>query len=193
MRSPRTSEAGAYKWEAIAGTRVGLEHFGLQQRGGALGKEDGRGPQSCKGLWVQSLLQVWRVGWNTWRPPPSVPAVLNMGGGQRRGPASYRQQGQAHSWSRNALLFKSTHGDFSSGPVAVCAPKAGGPGSILGQGTRSQVLKLRVCMPQLKLPRAATKTWSGQINLLFFKNRAYVGPPSPGLPLLNQGPCPTLG
>ena len=32
------------------------------------------------------------------------------------------------------------------------APKAGGPGSILGQGTRS-------CMPQLGIPQAATKTW----------------------------------
>ena len=163
MRSPRTSEAGAYKWEAIAGTREGLGHFSLQQRGGALGKEDGRGPRSCKCLWVQSLPQEWQVGWNTWRPSPSVPTVLNMGRGQRRDPASYKQHGQAHSWSRNALLFKSTHGDFPSGPVAVCAPNAGGPGSIPGQGTRSQVLKLRVCMPQLKLPRAATKTWSGQI------------------------------
>ena len=148
MRSPRTSEAGACKWEAIAETRVGLGHFGLQQRGGALGKDDGRGPRSCKGLWVQSLPQVWRVGWNTWRPLPSVPAVLNMGGGQRRGPASYRQQGQAHSWSRNALLFKSTHGDFPSGPVAVRAPNAGGSGSIPGQGTRFHMPKLRACLPQ---------------------------------------------
>ena len=36
-------------------------------------------------------------------------------------------------------------------------PNAGAPGSILGQGTRSHVPQLRFCMPQLKIPRVATK------------------------------------
>ena len=39
-----------------------------------------------------------------------------------------------------------------------CAPNAGGPGSIPGQGTRSHVL-------QLKITHSATKTWSSQINI----------------------------
>ncbi|TEA25080.1 hypothetical protein DBR06_SOUSAS6010062, partial [Sousa chinensis] len=36
-------------------------------------------------------------------------------------------------------------------------PNAGGPGSIPGQGTRSHMLQLRVHMPQLRIPHAATK------------------------------------
>ena len=43
-------------------------------------------------------------------------------------------------------------------------PKARGPGLILGQGTRSHMLQLRVHMPQLKIPHAATKTRHSQIN-----------------------------
>ncbi|TEA24348.1 hypothetical protein DBR06_SOUSAS4410056, partial [Sousa chinensis] len=37
------------------------------------------------------------------------------------------------------------------------APNAGGPGSIPGRGTRSCMPQLRVCMLQLRSPRAATK------------------------------------
>ncbi|TEA34995.1 hypothetical protein DBR06_SOUSAS9710069, partial [Sousa chinensis] len=37
------------------------------------------------------------------------------------------------------------------------APNAGGPGLISGQGTRSHMLQLRVCMLQLKILHAATK------------------------------------
>ena len=37
------------------------------------------------------------------------------------------------------------------------APHAGGPGVIPGQGTRSHI-------PQLKIPRAATKAWCSQIK-----------------------------
>ena len=37
------------------------------------------------------------------------------------------------------------------------APNAGGPGSIPDQGTRSHMPQLRVLMPQLKIPHAATK------------------------------------
>ena len=147
--------------------------MGTGRRGGAgtlRRPADRRGPRSYKGLWVQSLPQVWQVGWNTWRPSPSVPDVLNLGQGQRRGPPRYRQQGQAHSWSRNTLLFKSTREDFPSGPVAVRAPNAkGGPVSLPGQGTRSHMPTLRVHVPQLKLPRAATETRCSQINLLFLK------------------------
>ena len=41
--------------------------------------------------------------------------------------------------------------------LRLCAPNAGDPGSIPGQGTRSHMLQLRVCMPQLKTPYAETK------------------------------------
>ena len=58
-------------------------------------------------------------------------------------------------------------------------PNAGDPGSIPGQGSRSHMLQLRVCMLQLKDPsghnegpvhgkkdpRAATKSRRGQINI----------------------------
>ena len=37
------------------------------------------------------------------------------------------------------------------------APNAGGPGLIPGQGTRPHIPQLRACMPQLKIPHAATK------------------------------------
>ena len=36
-------------------------------------------------------------------------------------------------------------------------PNAGDPGSIPGQGTRSHMPQLRVCMLQLKTPHAASK------------------------------------
>ena len=48
--------------------------------------------------------------------------------------------------------------------LRLCTPNAGGPGSIPGQGTRSHRLQLRVCMLQLKITHAATKTWHSQIN-----------------------------
>ena len=43
-------------------------------------------------------------------------------------------------------------------------PNAGGPGSILGQGTRSHMPQLRVRILQLKIPHASVKTWCSQIN-----------------------------
>ena len=56
--------------------------------------------------------------------------------------------------------------------LRLCAPKAAGPGSIPGQGTRSHMLQLRVRMPQLKISSAAatkiedpvcrTHTWRSQ-------------------------------
>ena len=46
-------------------------------------------------------------------------------------------------------------------------PSTGGPGSILGQGTRSHALQVKVHMSQLKIPHAKTKAWgSKQINRL---------------------------
>ena len=41
--------------------------------------------------------------------------------------------------------------------LGLCAPTAGGPGSIRGQGTRPHV-------SQLKTPHATAKTWHGQID-----------------------------
>ena len=48
--------------------------------------------------------------------------------------------------------------------LRLCAPNAGGLGSIPGQGTRSHMPQLRARMPQLKTPHAATKTRRSQIN-----------------------------
>ena len=42
--------------------------------------------------------------------------------------------------------------------LRLCAPNAGGPGSIPSQETRSHVLQVRVCMPQLQIPHAAMKS-----------------------------------
>ena len=68
--------------------------------------------------------------------------------------------------------------------LRLCAPNAGGPGSIPGHGTRSHMPQLkRSHMPQLKIlhattkiphtamkiPRAATKTRCSQISKYFLK------------------------
>ena len=45
--------------------------------------------------------------------------------------------------------------------LTLCAPNAGGPGSIPGQGTRCHTL-------QLKIPGAPTKTQLGQMFFCFF-------------------------
>ena len=45
--------------------------------------------------------------------------------------------------------------------LGLCAPNAGGPGSIPGRGTRSHML-------QLKILHAATKTWHSQVNKYIF-------------------------
>ena len=60
-------------------------------------------------------------------------------------------------------------GDVPDGPVAK-TPNAGGPGSIPGQEARSHGLQLWVRKPELKSPRAATKTLCSQINI-FKKKR----------------------
>ena len=41
--------------------------------------------------------------------------------------------------------------------LRLCTPNAGGSGLVPGQGTRSHMQKLRVCILQLQIPRAATK------------------------------------
>ena len=47
---------------------------------------------------------------------------------------------------------------FPGGPwIRFCAAKAGGPGSIPAQGTRSHMLQGRVRLPQLKILNVATK------------------------------------
>ena len=52
------------------------------------------------------------------------------------------------------------------------APKAGDPGSIPGQGTRSHMLQLRVCvLQQRQIPSTATKSWCSQINKYFKTNK----------------------
>ena len=55
--------------------------------------------------------------------------------------------------------------ESASGPVAKtpCSQRRG-PGLVPGQGTSSHMLQLRVCMLQLKIPRAATETPHSQMN-----------------------------
>ena len=49
--------------------------------------------------------------------------------------------------------------DFSGGPVAKTPPsQCRGPGFIPCRETRSHMLQLRVCMPQLKIPDATVQT-----------------------------------
>ena len=53
------------------------------------------------------------------------------------------------------------------------APNAGGLGLIPGQGTRSLMLRLRVCMPELKIQCATTKTQRSQMNTHFKQQSEY--------------------
>ena len=52
--------------------------------------------------------------------------------------------------------------------VRLYSSNAGGLGSISGQGTRFHMLQLRVCMLQLKIPLAATKTVQPNKYIHFF-------------------------
>ena len=56
--------------------------------------------------------------------------------------------------------------DFPGGSVAKTphTPYVGGPGLIPGQETRFHMLQLRVCMVQLSILHATTKTRHSQIN-----------------------------
>ena len=49
--------------------------------------------------------------------------------------------------------------------LGLHAPHAGAPGPIPGQGTRSHMLQLRVCITLLKILHAITKTQCSQINI----------------------------
>ena len=48
--------------------------------------------------------------------------------------------------------------------IRLQAPNTGGLGLIPGQGARSHMPQLGVCMLQVKMPQAATKTWNSSIN-----------------------------
>ena len=54
--------------------------------------------------------------------------------------------------------------------LRLCAPNAGGLGSIPGQGTRSHMLQLRVFRRELKTQHATTETQHSQINKSIFKS-----------------------
>ena len=55
--------------------------------------------------------------------------------------------------------------------LRLCAPAAGNPGLIPGQGTRSHMLQLRVHMLLLRVLCATIKTQCSQINENFKKNQ----------------------
>ena len=55
--------------------------------------------------------------------------------------------------------------------LSLHAPNAEGPGSIPGQGTRSHMLHLSGCVPQLKISHATAKTQWSQTK----KQRAELG------------------
>ena len=48
--------------------------------------------------------------------------------------------------------------------LRLCSSNGGSLGLIPGQGTRSHMVQLRICMLQLKILHAATKTWCSQIG-----------------------------
>ena len=62
-----------------------------------------------------------------------------------------------HGWALKALFEMKETKDFPGGPVAK-TPRSKGLGSVPGQGTRSHVVQLGVCMLQLKIPWATTET-----------------------------------
>ena len=53
-------------------------------------------------------------------------------------------------------------------------PNAEGLGSIPGQGTRSHMPQLRICMPQPKTLHVTTKTWYSQINKYVYKKKKWI-------------------
>ena len=102
------------------------------------------------------------------------------GSGERRGSKSPSEEeavgslGQQEGHRR--LVVMSSKWDLPGTSLVVqwlrlCIPKAGGPGWIPDQGSRSHMLQLRVRMLQMKIPHVApkitcavTKTWHSQIN-----------------------------
>ena len=94
-------------------------------------------------------------------------------------------KGHSHAIRQENSNNKDIHGTYLVVQwVRLHAPNAGGPGLIPGRGTRSRMLQLRVCMPQLrsphattksphttmKIPRAATKTWHSQNKFFLIKS-----------------------
>ena len=83
-------------------------------------------------------------------------AWLNQEGVSRG--TKVRASGQRHQRAEPTEQKPELCEDFPGGPaVKLRAPNAGGPGLILGQGTRSHML-------QLKIPGASAKTQHSQIN-----------------------------
>ena len=73
----------------------------------------------------------------------------------------------------NQISFQGLHSIFSHeipsawdfpGDLVAKTTNAGGLGLILGQRTRSHMLQIRVCIPQLKIPRVAMKNQCSHIN-----------------------------
>ena len=60
--------------------------------------------------------------------------------------------------------------------LRLCTPSAGGSGLIPGQGTRSHMQKPRVCMLQLHIPYAATKTRCRQKKRCIWSSIPYIAP-----------------
>ena len=59
--------------------------------------------------------------------------------------------------------------------LGPCSLNAGGPGSIPSQGTRSHMPQRTICLLQLKIPYAATKTQRKEINAFFLKANNFRG------------------
>ena len=95
--------------------------------------------------------------------------TISLGSGMQRGTAARYHEYSTDSSSRSVSRVRGLGTSLVVQGLRLCAPKAGGPGSIPRQGTRS-------CLPQLKdlptkiphrtpkIPRAATKTRSSQVN-----------------------------
>ena len=68
--------------------------------------------------------------------------------------------------------------------LGLHTPRAGGPSSIPGQGTRSHMPQLRVHMLQqrLNIQSASTETQGSQMNKYFFKEKNNMS----GQPVLNH-------
>ena len=67
-------------------------------------------------------------------------------------------------WDRKIQIFKILSGtSLVVRWLRLCAPNAGGPGSIPGLGTRPHVPRLRAHRLQLRELNAATQTWPSQI------------------------------
>ena len=113
-------------------------------------------------VWSRSISVQWSGQKNsTSKQRDEVSRVLAQRltvGEQKEMPAGCDGEGHGNSKSKEATVKNKASGDFPGGPVAkTLHSQCRGPGSILGQGTRSQVLYLR-------------PAWCSQINNFFFLN-----------------------